>query len=217
MHTLKCSLRDKHYRVRYLVETGVDWDKHVFHILTLPGSQSIHSDDMALTIQYFSASMKLVSLSSWTWINYTNYSLAEVWKGDPLERHELLNMSSDTSDILYPDFVRRALEPSEFTNLDIYPEPYNGPWDVWQLPTVYAVETTNFYVKPRLVAENLTKESAQEHAYFEHADDPSPDKGDYRKYVVCPSGTSPEGFDEIVEAIKKKTSALQISLDFLEE
>lgn len=66
-----------------------------------------------------------------------------------------------------------------------------------QLYDVWLVQTENVKHNRRedkLKSSGLTKHEAMEYIWFEHADEPSPDRSDYWNYVAVPMGTKPEKY-----------------------
>lgn len=68
-------------------------------------------------------------------------------------------------------------------------------YDVWYKPT--ELGKSSFGWEPKLVRESLSYDHAIEWIWFEHADEPSPDRADYWNYVKVPSGRSPDSESKI--------------------
>lgn len=65
-----------------------------------------------------------------------------------------------------------------------------------QLYNVWFVPTEKYWAwahqRVKLKAENLSKDDAMEYVYFEHMDEPSPDRSEYWNYVAVPVGEIPK-------------------------
>lgn len=65
----------------------------------------------------------------------------------------------------------------------------DAKFDVWLVHTELDKDR-----KDKKVTENLSEMDAQEYIYFEHLDEPSPDRADYWNYVAVPAGTEPRKY-----------------------
>lgn len=213
----KLIIRDDHYNQLIACDARIETSSKSVHILLAETSDPLREATCKEVLTSIHQHLRLDNFpESWTWIVYSSLIIVNVYSGGELDVPSVfINSESYLKEVnssefkLYEDFIYQSRVKSyEVVDTKI-PRPYNGPWDVWVIPTKMSIETQ----RAARIAEGLSRDDAEEHVYFEEVDAPSPDKGDYRKYVIVPTGTEPN----YPKAISKVTPEMEEVIRVLEE